>query len=66
MTQSGIEILILHIWKSLGLVSFRAKREEEGDGWDSLTHMSLIIQFIVGQLEFVETDHLSHPSVSRS
>lgn len=28
--------------------------------------MSLIIQFIVGELEFVKTDHLSHPGVSRS
>ena len=34
--------------------------------WGPLTHMSLIIQFIVGQLEFVKTDHLSHPGVSRS
>lgn len=44
------------------------QNEEEGGRKrrDSLTHMSLIIQFIVGQFEFVETDHLSHPSVSRS
>lgn len=54
--------------KSLGLVISRAKKGEEGGRgrWDYLTHMSLIIQFIVGQLEFVETDHLSHPSISRS
>lgn len=28
--------------------------------------MSLIVQLIVGQLELVKTNHLSHPGVSRS
>lgn len=28
--------------------------------------MSLIVQLIVGELQLVETDHLSHPGVSRS
>lgn len=28
--------------------------------------MSLIVQLIVGQLKLVETNHLSHPGVSRS
>lgn len=48
-------------------MSSKAKgRERERGKQSSLTHMSLIVQFIVGQLEFVEANNLSHPGVSRS
>lgn len=33
--------------------------------WMPTTHMALVIQFIVGELELVKADHLSHPSLSR-
>ena len=29
------------------------------------THVALIIQFVVGELQLVKTDHLSHPSLPR-
>lgn len=29
------------------------------------TYMSLVIQLVVGEFEFVEADHLPHPGVSR-
>lgn len=30
------------------------------------THMALVVQFIVGELQLVKTDYLSHPSLPRS
>lgn len=31
----------------------------------SYTYMALVVQLIVGELELVEADHLSHPGVPR-
>lgn len=31
----------------------------------NVTYVSLVVQFVVGELQLVETDHLPHPGVAR-
>lgn len=37
----------------------------QDDGEENVPYVSLVVQFVVGELQLVETDHLPHPGVAR-
>lgn len=57
-TERGVRILAV-CSQALGCVACQLLPERLS------TYMALIIQFVVGQLQLVEADHLPHPSLPR-
>lgn len=59
---SEIDLRKVHFLQA-GTVQIQPMPSNGGKLGRPCTYMALVIQFVVGELQLVETDHLSHPSL---